>query len=89
METEKRDISFEALRVEPGPVKDGQVRDHGLISSAHTVDHDSWRQVGLMLVTGFNYGYIYTKLFESDVGSTGLDMGYCVLICGGTLHCIC
>ncbi|KAL5748224.1 hypothetical protein ACOSQ2_025521 [Xanthoceras sorbifolium] len=27
-------------------------------TSAHTIGHDSWQQVGLMLVTGFNCGYI-------------------------------
>lgn len=28
--------------------------------SAHTIDRDSWRQVGLLLVTGYSCGYILT-----------------------------
>ncbi|CAJ2664276.1 unnamed protein product [Trifolium pratense] len=30
------------------------------ISTAHTIDKDSWQQVGLMLVTGFNCGWIFS-----------------------------
>ncbi|KAF9603069.1 hypothetical protein IFM89_033794 [Coptis chinensis] len=37
----------------------GQNNDHGL-TSAHTIDHDSWKQVGVLLVTTFNCGYILT-----------------------------
>ncbi|GMH01216.1 hypothetical protein Nepgr_003055 [Nepenthes gracilis] len=40
-----------------GSTKDGQVQKHG-VTSAHTTDHDSWQQVGLMLVTSFNCGWI-------------------------------
>ncbi|KAM7475462.1 hypothetical protein LguiB_022705 [Lonicera macranthoides] len=59
METEKNSNTTEALNVEAaGPIlKDGQAHEY-VLPSAHTVDHDSWRQVGLMLVTSFNCGYI-------------------------------
>ncbi|CAI8609823.1 unnamed protein product [Vicia faba] len=30
------------------------------LSTAHTIDRDSWQQVGLMLVTGFNCGWIFS-----------------------------
>ncbi|KAK3037498.1 hypothetical protein RJ639_030306, partial [Escallonia herrerae] len=72
MEADKRDVPFEAVSVEPGPVKEGQVRDYGLISSAHTVDHDSWMQVGLLLVTSFNCGYIlsFSNLMLVPLGWT-------------------
>ncbi|KAK9108314.1 hypothetical protein Syun_024325 [Stephania yunnanensis] len=31
-----------------------------VVASAHTIDHDSWRQVGVLLVISFNNGYILT-----------------------------
>ncbi|XXG88820.1 hypothetical protein AAC387_Pa12g0978 [Persea americana] len=46
----------EALNVETDGVKI-QAHEH-VVNSAHTIDHDSWEQVGLMLITGFNCGYI-------------------------------
>ncbi|KAF7135669.1 hypothetical protein RHSIM_Rhsim08G0180100 [Rhododendron simsii] len=52
--------NIEALSVEEGPeavLKRGSTHEYGP-TSAHTIDHDSWGQVGLMLVTGFNCGYI-------------------------------
>ncbi|CAK9137523.1 unnamed protein product [Ilex paraguariensis] len=72
METENKNITIEAaLSVEPGPVKDGQVQEYTL-ASAHTIDHDSWRQVGLMLVTSFNCGYIlsFSNLMLVPLGWT-------------------
>ncbi|KAF8378195.1 hypothetical protein HHK36_029532 [Tetracentron sinense] len=51
-------IKTEALSVESGPVlQGGQIHEYSL-SSAHTIDHDSWQQVGLLLITSFNCGYI-------------------------------
>ncbi|KVH98994.1 proline transporter 1-like [Cynara cardunculus var. scolymus] len=43
--------NIEALSITAGAPKAGLV-------SAHTIDHDSWRQVGLLLVTGYSCGYI-------------------------------
>ncbi|KAK9117370.1 hypothetical protein Sjap_016317 [Stephania japonica] len=31
-----------------------------VVASAHTIDHDSWKQVGVLLVLSFNNGYILT-----------------------------
>lgn len=39
--------------------KGGLVIENGPVS-AHTIDRDSWRQVGLLLVTGYSCGYILT-----------------------------
>ncbi|CAI8609819.1 unnamed protein product [Vicia faba] len=35
----------------------GTLNDSYDVSTAHTIDQDSWQQVGLMLVTGFNCAY--------------------------------
>ncbi|KAL4566637.1 hypothetical protein LXL04_030757 [Taraxacum kok-saghyz] len=50
---------------------------HGLVSetgpvSAHTIDRDSWRQVGLLLVTGYSCGYIlsFSNLMLVPLGWT-------------------
>ncbi|RZB56593.1 Proline transporter 1 [Glycine soja] len=45
------------LNLEQGQEKGTQNDDYGL-ASAHTIDRDSWQQVGLMLVTSFNCGWI-------------------------------
>ncbi|XP_058093687.1 proline transporter 1-like isoform X2 [Magnolia sinica] len=42
-----------------GPKAMSQAHEH-VPTSAHTIDHDSWEQVALLLVTGFNCGYILT-----------------------------
>lgn len=70
METEEKN-NMEALSIEPGPVKSGQIHEYGL-TSAHTIDHDSWRQVGLMLVICFNCGYIlsFSNLMLVPLGWT-------------------
>ncbi|PWA71161.1 Amino acid transporter, transmembrane [Artemisia annua] len=39
--------------------KGGLVTENGPVS-AHTIDRDSWKQVGLLLVTGYSCGYILT-----------------------------
>ncbi|XP_071693878.1 proline transporter 1-like [Rutidosis leptorrhynchoides] len=40
--------------------------------SAHTIDHDSWKQVGLLLVTGYSCGYIlsFSNLMLVPLGWT-------------------
>ncbi|KAJ1413235.1 Amino acid transporter, transmembrane domain [Sesbania bispinosa] len=45
--------------------------DYGL-ASAHTIDRDSWQQVGLMLVTSFNCGWIlsFSNLVMVPLGWT-------------------
>ncbi|KAF3438661.1 hypothetical protein FNV43_RR21425 [Rhamnella rubrinervis] len=49
----------QSLSIEQGLENGGghQAREY-VLPSAHTIDHDSWQQVGLMLVTSFNCGYI-------------------------------
>ncbi|RZC75128.1 hypothetical protein C5167_050607 [Papaver somniferum] len=41
-------------------------------TSAHTIDHDSWKQVGLLMVTSFNCGYIlsFSNLMLVPLGWT-------------------
>ncbi|KAK6924752.1 Amino acid transporter, transmembrane domain [Dillenia turbinata] len=61
MEREGRSMSNmeAALSVELSPVMEGQLGEYGPTpTSAHTIDHDSWQQVGLMLITSFNCGWI-------------------------------
>ncbi|PIA51550.1 hypothetical protein AQUCO_01100420v1 [Aquilegia coerulea] len=56
----KKTSKIELFNVESAvQVKGDQNIEHAIIS-AHTVDHDSWKQVGLLLVTSFNCGYILT-----------------------------
>ncbi|XP_076917495.1 proline transporter 2-like [Bidens hawaiensis] len=52
------------LKGGPGPVKD--------LESAHTIDHDSFGQVGLLLITSFNCGYIlsFSNLMLVPLGWT-------------------
>ncbi|KAK9278313.1 hypothetical protein L1049_027878 [Liquidambar formosana] len=71
MEKEEKSSNTEALSIEPGPVKGGQIHEYGHIS-AHTTDHDSWQQVALMLVTSFNCGYIlsFSNLMLVPLGWT-------------------
>ncbi|GAB2289441.1 hypothetical protein Dimus_023750 [Dionaea muscipula] len=57
METEGKTSNSQALSVESGSIKEGRVQKY-CHASAHTIDHDSWEQVGLMLVTCFNCGWI-------------------------------
>ncbi|KAL5717965.1 hypothetical protein ACHQM5_010913 [Ranunculus cassubicifolius] len=38
-------------------VKGDQNHEYGL-ASAHTIDQDSWKQVGILMITSFNCGYI-------------------------------
>nr|XP_043608155.1 proline transporter 1-like [Erigeron canadensis] len=51
--------------------KDGLVPENGPVS-AHTIDHDSWKQVGLLLVTGYSCGYIlsFSNLMLAPLGWT-------------------
>ncbi|GAY47258.1 hypothetical protein CUMW_103220 [Citrus unshiu] len=46
-----------ALSIEEGQTKGSQNQESGA-TSAHTVGHDSWQQMGFMLVITFNCGYI-------------------------------
>ncbi|KAH9776504.1 proline transporter 2 [Citrus sinensis] len=46
-----------ALIIEEGQTKGSQNQESGA-TSAHTVGHDSWQQMGFMLVIVFNCGYI-------------------------------
>ncbi|MCL7036475.1 hypothetical protein MKW94_001950 [Papaver nudicaule] len=59
----------QVFSVEPGLLKaDQQI----VPTSAHTIDHDSWKQVGLLLVTSFNCGYIlsFSNLMLVPLGWT-------------------
>ncbi|KAK7291586.1 hypothetical protein RIF29_06852 [Crotalaria pallida] len=46
------------LSLEQDQQKGTQNDDAGGLTSAHTIGHDSWLQVGLLLVTSFNCGWI-------------------------------
>ncbi|XP_010927548.1 proline transporter 1 [Elaeis guineensis] len=48
----------EALSIEAGQVATSQTQHGYGTTSAHTVDKDSWQQVALLLVTGFNCAYV-------------------------------
>ncbi|XP_020977588.1 proline transporter 1 isoform X2 [Arachis ipaensis] len=51
----------QSLSLEQDQEKGSQnVGDEHAPHTAHTIDHDSWQQVGLMLVTSFNCGWILT-----------------------------
>lgn len=61
-----------SLSVEPtGPVE-GTPGPENDPPSAHTIDHDSWFQLGLLLVTSFNCGYIlsFSNLMLVPLGWT-------------------
>ncbi|KAF8018196.1 hypothetical protein BT93_H3177 [Corymbia citriodora subsp. variegata] len=64
---------MEGLSLEPAQVNE-HAQDHQQYASlsAHTTDHDSWLQAGLMLVTGFNCGYIlsFSNLMMVPLGWT-------------------
>ncbi|KAK9726690.1 hypothetical protein RND81_05G230800 [Saponaria officinalis] len=46
-----------SFNIENGAIKPDQIT-HDIPASAHSVGHDTWQQVGLMLVTCFNCGWI-------------------------------
>ncbi|CAK9143945.1 unnamed protein product [Ilex paraguariensis] len=71
METEENNTIEAALSVEQGQAKEDQIHEY-VLASAHTIDHDSWKQVGLMLVTSFNCGYIlsFSNLILVPMGWT-------------------
>lgn len=48
------------LNLENGQENKNIPNDSHDLSTAHTIDKDSWQQVGLMLVTGFNCGWIFS-----------------------------
>lgn len=57
MEIKGKSSHGDALNIESGLVTDDQI-PQVCPASAHTVGHDSWQQVSLMLVTSFNCGWI-------------------------------
>ncbi|PWA73978.1 amino acid transporter, transmembrane domain-containing protein [Artemisia annua] len=80
--SEQENVTIESLSVEStGPAKGGAGLENGL-ASAHTIDHgqvhlatvlyDSWGQLGLLLVTSFNCGYIlsFSNLMLVPLGWT-------------------
>ncbi|GJR71065.1 proline transporter 2-like protein [Tanacetum coccineum] len=70
--SEQENVASESLSVEStGPAKGGAGLENGL-ASAHTIDHDSWGQLGLLLVTSFNCGYIlsFSNLMLVPLGWT-------------------
>lgn len=48
----------EALSLESGKAPEQSQQQNHAVTSAHTVDKDSWQQVGVMLVTSFNCAYV-------------------------------
>ncbi|KAL8143986.1 hypothetical protein V2J09_017018 [Rumex salicifolius] len=67
MEEEGRICSSKAIEIESGIVKKDGSKQNGLtkdeslengFASAHVTNKDSWQQVGLLLVTGYNCGWI-------------------------------
>ncbi|GMY14988.1 proline transporter 2-like isoform X1 [Fagus crenata] len=71
METGAETSNIEVFRTEQGPLT-SSVKDENGLASAHTIDHDSWQQVGLLLVTSFNCGYIlsFSNLMLVPLGWT-------------------
>ncbi|KAK7330566.1 hypothetical protein VNO77_24761 [Canavalia gladiata] len=59
------------LNLEQGQEK-GTQTDGYVLASAHTIDRDSWQQVGLMLATSFNCGWIlsFSNLIMIPLGWT-------------------
>ncbi|KAI3688681.1 hypothetical protein L2E82_46440 [Cichorium intybus] len=55
-----------------GDLKGGGLALESGLVSAHTIDRDSWRQVGLLLVTGYSCGYIlsFSNLMLVPLGWT-------------------
>ncbi|KAI7756358.1 hypothetical protein M8C21_031738 [Ambrosia artemisiifolia] len=49
-----------------------EIEHKGGLVSAHTIDRDSWKQVGLLLVTGYSCGYIlsFSNLMLAPLGWT-------------------
>ncbi|KAH7528328.1 hypothetical protein FEM48_Zijuj05G0061000 [Ziziphus jujuba var. spinosa] len=70
-----------SLAIEEGR-KEGDRNLDFVLPSAHAIGHDSWQQVGLMLVTSFNCGYIlsFSNLILVPLGWTwGI---ICLLVVG-------
>ncbi|PWA72633.1 amino acid transporter, transmembrane domain-containing protein [Artemisia annua] len=70
--SEQENVTIESLSIEStGPTKGCAGLENGL-ASAHTIDHDSWGQLGLLLVTSFNCGYIlsFSNLMLVPLGWT-------------------
>ncbi|XP_074287589.1 proline transporter 2-like [Silene latifolia] len=56
MESSGKSKTPETFHIENGAIKDEHFTE--VPASAHSVGHDSWQQVGLMMATGFNCGWI-------------------------------
>lgn len=78
MEDEKKDVEaavpkINVLNIESGQQaeKSQKENEYGT-ASAHAVDRDSWQQVGLLLVTGFNCAYVlsFSNLIMVPLGWT-------------------
>ncbi|GAB4852589.1 hypothetical protein Ancab_016803 [Ancistrocladus abbreviatus] len=85
MESQVNAIHPEALtpsrEVSVGSTKENEIHDYA-VASAHTTDHDSWQQVGLMLVTSFCSGLI---LSLSNLMLVPLSWGWgitCLVVVG-------
>lgn len=97
MENEGKSSYPEALQVESGFIKDDQILED-TPASAHTIGHDSWQQVGLMLATCYNCGWIlsFSNLMLVPLGwawgiptliAAGLFTAYANWLLAG-FHCI-
>ncbi|KAH9617305.1 hypothetical protein KSS87_010119 [Heliosperma pusillum] len=57
MESAGKSRTPESFNIENGATKDDNFIE-AVPASAHSLGHDSWQQVGLMLATGFNCGWL-------------------------------
>ncbi|KAK9995605.1 hypothetical protein SO802_020291 [Lithocarpus litseifolius] len=71
MTTREETSNVKDFITEQGPIMSSVKHENGL-TSAHTIDHDSWQQVGLLLVTSFNCRYIlsFSNLMLVPLGWT-------------------
>nr|AFK47001.1 unknown [Lotus japonicus] len=71
LHVEEEGNNTSSLNIEQGQEKATQ-NDDFAIASAHTIDHDSWQQVGLLLVAGFNCGWVlsFSNLIMVPLGWT-------------------
>ncbi|XP_020260290.1 proline transporter 2-like [Asparagus officinalis] len=58
MESKQKDFESTSVKIDVLSVESGQQVAEYASVSAHAVDKDSWQQVGLLLVTGFNCAYV-------------------------------
>ncbi|XP_020260288.1 proline transporter 2-like [Asparagus officinalis] len=70
MEDKPKAVEATSEKIDALSIESGRQEAEHVIVSAHVVDKDSWQQVGLLMVTGFNCAYVlsFSNLMLAPLG---------------------